>query len=327
MERGLRRGWQRGGDVGKHGDGGGLRGRKRSWWQQEERARAAGQKTEREGRPGDSRKDVGVAGGWKGTGQSNRAPGTRDKQSRRAREVKQGGEGSGVGERRAQKEKESWRKGEDPGAQDTGWEGTKLGREAPEKGDFSSPAPGKRRPSEGRAKFPAPRRPVVPRARRAPGGQKSFPAAVAMMRTAAMAASEQPLPRGPQLRTYRLRLCGPAAAEAAAAAGGRCSPGPPATAPAPAPAAGVVHWLPRPGTASPAANQRRAAPFGNFFPPVPGAARPRGGPRRAGGRRSGRLPLLGRVLAELGGCGLLSRHRGKLAWTCGPPQENMTPCP
>lgn len=103
MERGLRRGWQRGGDVGKHGDGGGLRGRKGRWWQQEERARAAGQKTEREGRPGDSRKDVGVAGGGREQGRATglRGPGT----SRAEGPGKSSREGRAAGSERGERRK------------------------------------------------------------------------------------------------------------------------------------------------------------------------------------------------------------------------------
>lgn len=133
---------------------------------------------------------------------------------------------------------------------------------------FSSPAPGKRRASEGRARAPARRRPGVPRAWRAPGRAEEFPGgrgggggAGSPQEVPTPEAAAPHLPGSgceePRQRRLRQRL-------------GAVRPGPPAPAlapaPAPAPAAGAAHWLPRYGTASASANQRRAAPFGNFFP-------------------------------------------------------------
>ena len=232
-----------------------------------------GAETEREGRPEDSRKDVGVAGDGREQGRATglRGPGTSRAEEPRKSSREGRAAGSERGERR--KRKKVGERVRSRARRTQGWEGAKLGREAPEKGDFSSPAPGKRRPSEGRAKFPAPPRPGVPRARRASGGQKSFPAAVAMMRTTAMAASEQPLPRGPQLRTYRLGLCGPAAAARAAAAGGGAAPGlwPPPPPPRPRPASSIGCRSPGPRPPRPISAEQRL--LETFFPgPGRGAA-------------------------------------------------------
>lgn len=285
--------------MGKHGDGGGYEEGKGAGGSRRKGRGLWGRKLSEKGRPGDSRKDVGVAGGGR---EQAEQPGSGDPgRAEQKGPGSQAGRGGQWGRREASAERErKLAKGEDPGAQDTGWEGTKLGKGGSGEGRFFEPS-ARSDAREGRAKLPASRRPVVPESAAGAGRAEEFPpAAVAMMRTAAMAASEQPLPRGPQLRTYRLRLCGPAAAEAAAAAGGRCSPGlrPP---PPPRARGRRCPLAAAPRTASPAANQRRAAPFGNFFP-GPGAARPRGGPRRAGGGVLGGSRCWAEVLAELGGC-------------------------
>lgn len=73
----------------------------------------------------------------------------------------------------------------------------------------------------------------------------------------------------------------------------------------------AAHWLPHHGTASASANQRRAAPFGNFFP----RTRARRGHAAALG-----LAIAGKVLAADGdledaGC---SPHTRERAGNCGP---------
>ncbi|CAI9172841.1 unnamed protein product [Rangifer tarandus platyrhynchus] len=83
-----------------------------------------------------------------------------------------------------------------------------------------------------------------------------------MMRTAAAAAaSEQPLPRGPQPRTYRLWLCGPAAA-----AGGGVAPGlrPPPPPPRPRPASSIGCRAPGPRPLRPISAEQRL--LETFFP-------------------------------------------------------------
>lgn len=84
-------------------------------------------------------------------------------------------------------------------------------------------------------------------------------------------------------------------------------PGPLTTAPTPAPAAGADYWLRRHGTASAWANQRLAAPFGNFFPR---ARAPRGHAAALGRPRPGRLPRLGRDLDRLRVCRRFSGRPG-----------------
>lgn len=233
-----------------------------------------GQKTEREERLGESRRGV-----WGGRAED------RGSQAGRG--------GQQVGERSARKEKQSWQ------GRAAGREDTRLGRHKVRKGRsraarFSSPAPGtggvgaagERCAARGALGSPQ----GGGRGSRERGGRRGGTGESPRRRWRTPGSSH---PHRVQPRTYRAR-----APRTGGGGGGGERPGPPDPAPAPAP--GTAHWLPRHGTASASANQRRAARFGNFFP----RARARRGHAAVLGGRGPPEALAGRLLPGHSGTGL-----------------------
>lgn len=207
-----------------------------------------GQKTGRE-------KGLGRQGGESGVGGNRKAEELGSGDRGRGRQKDRGSQGGWGG----QHEKESWQ------GREAGRGGTRVGRHKVRKGGsreagFSSPAPGKRRASERRRrKDSAPRLPDVPRARRAPGGAQEPPRG-----------REGPGVGATPPPAAALHLPGLGRRGRAVAAPAAATEGDAARTLGPRPAlelrARAAHWLPHHGTASASANQRRAAPFGNFFP-------------------------------------------------------------